>query len=287
MFIPIQSEIPKCRKSKIFEHARKSPSDLPTFKCNACGSCCSHIRGIIPKEDREFIKEFAFGKMPVVQLVPVERMTFPLWDWEAKRFMEWQKEANVDANIKPLRAIFDLKSNKAIILTYFMDSETDACPFLGENKCSIYHTKRAYVCRLFPFNRGPFIRDGMQLKDGLFGECGAMEKILPQLPDDFNAMIKFLNEAFPDESFLNAVQNDIVVEWANKTIVDLIRKKIIKPAMNYPYEFLLKRILNAEKIDFMDFLAEIKYLSPAEKETLINIFDNNMDAKEKIKQFLN
>src|SRR3989344_993006 len=97
MFIPIQAESPK-------------------FSCNACGSCCSHIRGIVPKDDLEFLKENAFGKLPVVQLVPVERMTFPLWDWEAKRFREWQHEANVDAQIKPLRAILDLKSNKAIIL---------------------------------------------------------------------------------------------------------------------------------------------------------------------------
>lgn len=268
MFIPIQSETPK-------------------FQCNACGSCCSHIRGIIPKEDQEFIREFAFGKMPVVQIAPVERMTFPLWDWEAKRFMEWQKEAKVNANLKPLRVIFDLKSNKAIILTYFMDSETDACPFLKQGKCSIYHTKRAYVCRLFPFNHGPFIQNGADLKEGLFGECGAMEKILPQLPRNFDEMVKFLNKAFPDESFLNAVQNDIVVEWANKMIVDLARKKIIKPAMNYPYELLIKGIANAEKIDFTDFLVEAEQMSSAEKETLINRFDNNIDAKEKIKRFLN
>ncbi|MBI2657505.1 YkgJ family cysteine cluster protein [Candidatus Woesearchaeota archaeon] len=268
MFIPIQPEIPK-------------------FQCNACGSCCSHIRGIIPKEDQEFIREFAFGKMPVVQLVPVERMTFPLWDWEAKRFMEWQKEANVNANIKPLRVIFDLKSNKAIVLTYFMDGETDACPFLKENKCSIYHTKRAYVCRLFPFNMGPFIgNDGMNQKESLFGECWAMEKILPQLPDNFEKMVGFLSEAFPDGSFINAVQNDIIIEWANSTIIELARKKIIKPAVNYPYEFLLKRVSNAEKIDFTDFLVESSYLSREEKEILIKKFDGNADAKEKIENFL-
>ena len=269
MFIPINSEIPK-------------------FKCNACGSCCSHIRGIIPKEDGEFIKEHAFGKLPVVQLVPVEQMTFPLWDWEAKRFMEWQHEANVDAKIKPLRAIMDLNSNKAIILTYFMDGETDACPFLKDSKCSIYHTKRAYVCRLFPFNRGPFMQQkGMALKESLFGECGAMERILPQVPDDFDKMIKFLNEAFPDGSFINAVQNDIIIEWANKAIIDLIRKNIIKPAINYPYEFLLKRIKNSDKIDFTDFLVEIGYLAEKEKEGLIGRFDGNLDAIERIKPFLN
>ena len=269
MFIPIQQEIPK-------------------FKCNACGSCCSHIRGIVPKEDREFLKNHAFGKMPVVQLVPVGQMTFPLWDWEAKRFSEWQHEADVDAKIKPLRAIMDLNSKKAIILTYFMDGESDACPFLKDNKCSIYHTKRAYVCRLFPFNRGPFIsQEGMQLKDGMFGECGAMDHILPQVPDEFEKMIKFLYGAFPDGSFLNAVQNDIVIEWANKAIIDLIREKTIKPAMNYPYEFLLKRIKNAEKIGFTDFLVEIGYMTKAEKEDLIKKFDDNTGAKEKISQFVN
>lgn len=267
MFIPIQSEIPK-------------------FQCNACGTCCSHIRGIIPKEDMEFIKEHAFGKLPVVQLVPVEQMTFPLWDWEAKRFMEWQNEVKVDAKIKPLRAILDLKSNKAIILTYFMDGETDACPFLKDNKCSIYHTKRAYVCRLFPFNRSPFVNRENAAKEDLFGECGAMEKILPQLPNDFNEIIKFLNEAFPDGSLINAVQNDIIIEWANKAIIELVRKKIIKPAINYPYEFLLKRINNSEKVDFTDFLVEIGYLAESEKEELIKKFDKNLDAIEKINHFL-
>ena len=264
MFIPIQSEIPK-------------------FQCNVCGSCCSHIRGIVPKEDEEFVKEYAFGKMPVVQLVPVGQTTFPLWDWEAKRFMEWQNEVNVDARIKPLRAIMDLNSNKAIILTYFMDSITDACQFLKNNKCSIYHTKRAYVCRLFPFNRGPFLnQEGMHLKEGMFGNCGAMEHILPQVPDDFNKMIKFLNEAFPDGSFLNAIQNDIIIEWANKTIIDLMRKKIIKPAIDYPYNFLLKRIDNSQKICFTDFLVEAGYLSKEEKKDLIKRFDDNIDAEEKI-----
>ena len=262
--------------------------ETPKFKCNACGACCSHIRGIVPKEDKEFLKENVFGKMPVVQLVPVEQMTFPLWDWEAKRFMEWQHEADADARIKPLRAIMDLNSSKAIILTYFMDGETDACPFLKNNKCSIYHTKRAYVCRLFPFNRGPFINhESMQLKEEMFGECGAMEHILPQVPDDFNKMVKFLNEAFPDGSFLNAVQNDFVVEWANRTIIDLIRKRIINPAMNCQYDFLLKRVTNAEKIGFTDFLVESGYCTGAEIKALIERFDDNSDAAEKIRQFLN
>ncbi|MBI3026663.1 YkgJ family cysteine cluster protein [Candidatus Woesearchaeota archaeon] len=267
MLIPIQSETPK-------------------FQCNACGSCCSHIRGIVPKEDREFLKQYVFGKLPVVQLAPVEQMTFPLWDWEAKRFKEWQHEVNVDARIKPLRAIMDLKSNKAIILTYFMDGLTDACPFLKNSKCSIYHTKRAYVCRLFPFNRSPFSISNPN-RNNLFGECGAMEKILPNIPADFNNMVKFLNEAFPDGSFLNAVQNDIIIKWMNSAIVDLMRKKIIKPAINIPYDSILRRINNSEKIDFTDFLVEAGYLTEEEKKNLINRFDDNVEAKEKVNNYKN
>ncbi|MEK6984553.1 MAG: YkgJ family cysteine cluster protein [Nanoarchaeota archaeon] len=261
-------------------------SETPKFQCSACGTCCSRIRGIVPKDDIEFLKQNAFGKLPVVQLVPVEQMTFPLWDWEAKRFSAWQHDADVDARINPLRAVLDLKSDKAIILTYFMDSETDACPFLRDSKCSIYHTKRAYVCRLFPFNRSPFNNlEGMGLKQGLFGECGAMEHILPELPDNFNEMIKFLSEAFPDGSFLNAVQNDIIIEWVNKTIIDLMRKKIINPAMNYPYDFLLKRIQNSKKIDFTDFLVECVYSARNEMDDLISKFDCNANAVEKLRPF--
>ena len=114
-----------------------------------------------------------------------------------------------------------------------------------------------------------------------------MENILPQVPEDFSAMIKFLNEAFPDGSFINAVQNDIIVEWANKAIIDLMGKKIIKPAMNHPYKFLLRRIENADKTDSTDFLVEAGYATESEMHGLIKNFDDNTGAKEKIAKFLN
>ena len=238
----------------------------------------------MPEGEREFLKEYAYGKMPLVQLVPLERMSFPLWDWETKRFKEWQKEANIDAKIKESRAILDLNTNKAIIVTYFMD--TDVCSFLSNKKCSIHDKKRAYICRLFPFNKGPFLRVGVKpSKENMFGTCPALNKIYDKIPDDFNEMIKFLNEAFSDE-FLNAIQNDIVIEWVNKTIVDLIKTGKIRAAMNYPYDFLLKRILNSVKIDFTDFLVNINVYTRKEMDNLIKRFDNNVDAKEKINQFL-
>ena len=255
-----------------------------TFQCNQCGTCCSHIRGLMPREDKEFIEKMAFGKLPLVQLVPVQEMTFTLWDWEAKRFREWQKEVKVDAKIKPLRGILDLNSNKAIIVSYFMAAD-EACPFLKDKKCSIYHHKRAYICRLFPFNRGPFLKTGQEpTKHNMFGTCGAMDPLMPLIPQTYEDMVKFLSKAFPDGSFENAIQFDHITEWVNKTIIDLMRKKMLRPAINYPYDFFLKRFENAEKMDFTDFLAELNYIDS--KEELINRFDENREAKELIDEFL-
>ncbi len=253
--------------------------NVPRFTCNACGSCCSHIRGFIPDADKAFIEQYAFGKLPVVQLVPVERMTFPLWDWEASRFLDWSKEAGIDAHIKPLRAIYDQKSGKAIVLTYFMDSETDACPLLREKKCAIYHTKRAYVCRLFPFNKSPFSFSGDMDKRQLFGECGAMEKIVHVVPEKLQEAVPFLEQAFPDGEFLNAVQNDIVAEWANRTIVELMKKKMMAPLFNVAYGDIKAKIESAPKINFTNFLVEAGHWTEGQKKEKIECFDENMDAK--------
>jgi Fe-S-cluster containining protein len=238
---------------------------------------------MMPKEDTGFIKEMAFGKLPLVQLAPLEEMSFPLYDWEAKRFKEWQKEVNVDGKIKPLRGILDLNTNKAIIVTYFMDS--DACPFLKDKKCILYNTKRAYICRLFPFNRSPFLEVGDKpKKENMFGTCDGMEKLMPSIPEDYDNMVRFLSKAFPDGSFENAVQFDYINEWVNRTIIGLMKKKLLRPAINYPYSLFLKRFNNAEKIDFTDFLEQSGYIKS--KEELIKEFDENKNANETINEFL-
>ena len=251
---------------------------------------------MISEEDKNFLKEFAYGKLPLVQLAPVEKVSFPLFDWEAKRFGEWQEESGIDAKIKPSRAILDLNTNKAMIVTYFMDS--DSCPFLKDKKCLIYNKKRAYICRLFPFNKGPFLKmsemqnisehaqkptvfDTKETKIA-FGSCPAMKDILENIPSGFKQKIKYLNEVLPYE-LLNVVQHDFIAEWLNKTIIELMKNKKIRPAMNYPYNFLLKRVSNAEKIDFTDFLSQIGVI---EKEKLIKRFDNNIDAKEILNRYL-
>ncbi|MBU0628361.1 MAG: YkgJ family cysteine cluster protein [Nanoarchaeota archaeon] len=277
-------------------------TNIPKFKCQQCGKCCSRIRGRLAEEEKKFIEEFAYGKLPLVQLLPVEKMSFPLFDFEAKRFRKWQKEVNIDAKITPSRVLFDLNTNKSIVFTYYMDY--DSCPFLKDNKCLIYNKKRAFVCRVFPFNKGPFLKteeefkklpneseEGLEksetfLKEDMFGKCPAITEIIPKLDDkNRKKIVSQLNESFGD-SFLNIIEYDYLTEWINKLITKLIKEKRVRPAMNYPYKFLIKRIANSEKIDITDFLIKEKIKTKEEIENLIKEFDNNIDAKEKIKEFL-
>ncbi len=257
---------------------------MKKFRCRRCGKCCSHIRSQ-NTEDEDFLREYAYGKLPLIQLLPVDKTSFPLWDFEAKRFKMWQRDVNIDAKIEPSRAIFDLKRNKSIIVTYYMDY--DACPFLKDGLCLIYDKKRAFICRSFPFNKGPFLNIGEEIeKEKFFGSCPALKEILPSLDDkDKIKFVKQLYETFGEE-FLNIVEFDYLQEWTNRMIIKLIKERVIRPAIGYPYKYLLKRIKNSEKIDFTDFLIEEKIKTKQEINELIERLDNNTDAKEKIKNFL-
>lgn len=256
------------------------------FICQSCGSCCSKIRGRLSKEEREFLKEYAYGKMPLIQLIPLEKTSFPLWDWEAKRFREYERELNIDAKIKPSRAVYDLNTNKAIIVTYYMDY--DSCPFLKDKRCQIYDKKRAYICKLFPMQRSPFLNIQEEAKPNeIVINCPGSAGFIEKIPYKFKDMVKALHEALGD-TFLNSVENDFITEWVNKTIVDICKKyNIVRPAVNYPYNNLLKRIDASEKIDFTEFLVENKIYTKEEMDELIRRFDNCDNAKEKMKEFLN
>ena len=160
-----------------------------------------------------------------------------------------------------------------------------SCPFLTqEGKCSIYQTKRAFVCNLFPFNRSPFLAIG-QDDAKFFGKCGRLAPILPHLQyEDKDLLIRQLYHSF-GKSFLAAVQHDYVTEWANKVTIDLMKKKIIRPAMNYPYDLLKKRREHARKINFMEFLVECGYCTKEEMEATILRFENYDDGREKMEAY--
>lgn len=240
---------------------------------------------MISESEKGFLQEYAYGKLPLIQLFPVERMSFPLFDFEARRFKEWEKKAKSGAKIEPSRVLFDLKSNRSVVFAYYMDHTS--CPFLKGGRCLIYDRKRAFICRMFPFNRGPFLETGEELKkEDMFGSCKEAEGIISSLDmKDKKRMVSQLYSAFGDD-LLDVIEYDHISQWTNRMAVDMIRLGKVRPAMNYPYKHLLKRIMGSEKTDLMDFLVEEGIKTREEIENLINRADNNIDAKEILAGFL-
>ena len=234
-------------------------------------------------EDRDFLKENLFGKMPIVQLVPIERMAFPVWDFQAKVLKEKAKELGIEDKIKPLQVIFDQKSKKSIVILYFKDD--DFCPFLDEKNLCRVHKYRSFICKQFPIQK-------LNLEDekdiiGL-GDCNALPKdFLKNLEGkNFKEKIRFLYDYF-GEAFLAMMQYNIVYSWMNMVVIDMIKKGVIQPLFNVRYNVLLKKIEKYPKVDLTDFLVEKGIYSKEEMGKLIERFNNLEDAKEELSKNLN
>lgn len=252
---------------------------MPEFKCQHCAKCCSNIKGFKSEKDKEFALEYAFGKLPIFSLLPLEDHSYPLWDFEAKRLIKDAEEKNIQHKIQPAKAIFDLNTNQTIITNYSIDN--NICTFLEGNRCRSYE-KRGFICKMFPFQHGPFLKIDEFTINQMFGSCPSIKDIIDHLETyDKKKFSKQLYERFGD-SFLAVLQADYITEWINKTILELMKTKKLRPAINYPYDLLLKRVNNSEKIDFMDYLVQINKITEQEKEELINKFLNNKNAKEKL-----
>jgi len=238
---------------------------------------------MISEEDKKFLKDFAYGKLPLISLAPVEKISFPLWDWEAKRFKKGAEEKGIDHRIKPSRVIFDLNTNQSIVVTYSIDS--DSCTFLKDGKCEIYE-QRGFICRLFPFQHGPFLKMDNNTKANMFGSCPSISNIITLLDDnDKKTFVKQLLGSFGD-SFLAVVQHDIITEWVNYNIIRIMKNKLIRPAMNQPYDQLMEKIENSKMIDFTDFLVKSAEMSDGDKENIIKQFENFEGARKKVNEIL-
>ena len=38
---------------------------IQKFQCAQCGECCSHIRGMVSADEKEFLEKYAYGKFDV------------------------------------------------------------------------------------------------------------------------------------------------------------------------------------------------------------------------------
>ncbi len=245
------------------------------FHCQRCGDCCSHIRGNLPEEEKAEFQALAFGRLPIVQVVSVRDMSFPVWNFEYEEIEKvFGKDSKIMNQIKPARIIFDLDTNKALIVAHCIMQ--DECIFLdkqNKNACRLYNV-RPLVCKQFPFQSGPF--GGQKI---YFGHCPAMKGIV--LDDEKEKDRELMLKIFGD-SYLAAAQKDIYMNWINETILKLMREKKLRPAMNYPYHHLMKRYEKAEKIMFMDFLVQEGFMTANEMEQKIKEIKTLAGAKREL-----
>ncbi len=240
------------------------------FNCRGCGECCANIGGFLSDDERSFMEEYGHGKLPLVQVTPTDQMTFPLWDFEAERFLLYGDEKGIDPKIGPSRGFYDLDTNRFVVVTYHINSKR--CPFLGTNGgCRIYEKERALICYLYPFNKSPFYPDSK----ASFGSCPNAK--------DFGGRhnINYLKElhGYYGDILLASIEHDYIMEWSNRMIVKMMKEKKIRPALNYPYKNLLRRIENSDKIDFTSFLIESGEYGSKEMEKAILCFKEFADAK--------
>ncbi len=141
---------------------------------------------------------------------------------------------------------------------------------------------------MYPFQRSPFLKvEQPAIPETILGTCPVTDKILREMPKEFNEMLKFFYKYFKtDGAFYNIVQNDLIIEWMTKTIVEMCKNKTIRPAANYPYKYLIKRMENSRKIVLTEFLVQEKIYTKQQMDDMLRRFDQNIDAKEKIENYL-
>ncbi|MBS3097151.1 YkgJ family cysteine cluster protein [Candidatus Woesearchaeota archaeon] len=108
--------------------------EIPKFECRKCGNCCKVLSTKPLKETPYFMDRI---------IICVANTTLPMHDWEMGEF----KKKGYDNLIVPSKIIYDLNSNKSIIIEYTLTQNN--CPQLENNLCSIYEN-RPLVCKSFP-----------------------------------------------------------------------------------------------------------------------------------------
>ncbi len=91
------------------------------FKCAECGGCCRNFGDVIKH--------------------------LPLFEWEVERYKKIAESRKIKLNFRPVQYLLEEKTG--IVFVYLYGMTTEPCPFLKENKCSIY-SDRALICGQFP-----------------------------------------------------------------------------------------------------------------------------------------
>lgn len=211
---------------------------MEKFKCKKCGFCCSN-----------------FGKDKAL----------PFFEWEISKIKKEAEKRSIKLRIKPLNLMFDKKLGIYFFPQYGMLNEP--CPFLKNNKCSIYH-KRPLVCKMFPVVKNPLVIKQKADID-CFNFCPNYdiklflkensEKNFKELNSIYNKIFGKANKfSFKASSASNQI---------DKIILNLIKQKKIE--LRKPSE-IEEEIFKA--VPVLEFLIKAGHITKKQKSELIKKF---------------
>lgn len=197
---------------------------MKKFKCYNCGYCCSN-----------------FGPAG----------TLPIFHWEKKKLEAIATKKNISLNFIPENVYYDSISKKIFFVNYGMKNMP--CPFLKNNKCSIYN-ERPLICKSFPIGKNPLFekKEISSIKPNWFIHC----------------------KNYGSEGFIKEINNPSInvskkIEKYIQTFGEMSWNSSFKiEKIKYFVESEIKKLVNLGKISIKEF-DWIDY----KKHTIVNVFD--------------
>jgi Fe-S-cluster containining protein len=196
------------------------------FKCKGCGDCCRN-----------------FGD---------KDKCIPLFSWEVEEYKKLAKKEGIFIEFEPIKYLLD--ENSKIVFIYLYGIKNRECPFLKENRCSIYK-ERAIICRQFPLLWVASQCSGREFGARCLSECSNFN-----CKDDFER--NFLGSGEASNSEIDIYLKDTYIKgFASALMSNKIGRRIVEIIGKHDFskELKLKEIskeglVNFPQMSFHEFL---------------------------------
>jgi len=198
------------------------------FECQCCGRCCKNFGD----ENHKYL---------------------PIFKWEVKTYQKIADERKIKISFKPVQYLLDEKSK--IVFVYLYGMTTEPCPFLKDNKCSIYED-RAIICRQFPLLWTAKLHIGNNFGASCFSDCpkfNCKEEFDNHFP--FKEISKEEIDNYLKETYGNCFDSAVLSNTIGRKILDVIKKHDLAG------DFKLKKVeeKDLEKYKQMSFVEFLKF----------------------------
>jgi len=203
---------------------------MEKFECSMCGKCCRELKGFKLSDERQkeiFLKERddMIKNTPLYTFQKPEDEGMALYEWEVTRLKDIASAKGFDLKIKPRYGMLS-NMGTVIVVTWMLDY--DICPFLENNKCSIYKN-RPLICQAFPFYKTIYdaIKTDKKLKSLEIGPLSCPKRIeMKELSGTtmmFGQWKKTMYEVY-GETFIGSSKSDFIKVFDEELIEELVRR---------------------------------------------------------------